>query len=165
MVESCQSQLVEVSFCVNGMDRKVTVDPRYSLADVLRDELLLTALHLGCEQGVCGACTVLIDGEPATSCLTLAVEAAGADIQTVEHFSNANSELGKLEQSFLEHGAFQCGFCTPGFLVMGHHILDNGLGKSRDAVRECLSGNICRCTGYEPIVDAIVAVSGQDSKQ
>ncbi len=136
MVNDNQSQSVVVSFRVNGIDRRISVDPRYALADVLRDELSLTGLHLGCEQGVCGACMVLIDGEPAVSCLTLAVEAEGADIQTIEHFSGATSELGRLEKSFIEHGAFQCGFCTSGFLVMGHHILDKGLGKDRETVRE-----------------------------
>lgn len=165
MVNDNQSQSVVVSFRVNGIDRRVSVDPRYALADVLRDELLLTGLHLGCEQGVCGACTVLIDGEPAVSCLTLAVQAEGSDIQTVEHLSGATSELGRLEKSFIKHGAFACGFCTPGFLVMGHHILDKGVGKDREMVRECLSGNVCRCTGYEPIIDAIVAVgAGEDVK-
>jgi carbon-monoxide dehydrogenase small subunit len=165
MVNDNQAQSVVVSFRVNGIDRRIVVDPRYLLADVLRDELSLTGLHLGCEQGVCGACTVLIDGEPAVSCLTLAVQAEGCDIQTVEHFSGATPELGRLEKSFLEHGAFQCGFCTPGFLVMGHHILERGLGANRETVRECLSGNVCRCTGYEPIIDAIVAVgTGEDVK-
>jgi aerobic carbon-monoxide dehydrogenase small subunit len=165
MVGNNQSPSVVVNFRVNGIDRELSVDPRYALADVLRDELALTGLHLGCEQGVCGACTVLIDGEPAVSCLTLAVQAQGCDIQTVEHFSQSTSELGQLEKSFLKHGAFQCGFCTPGFLVMAHHILDNGLGNDREKVRECLSGNICRCTGYEPIIDAIVAASsGEDFK-
>jgi carbon-monoxide dehydrogenase small subunit len=160
-----RSQSIMVSFRVNGIDRQVSVDPRYALADVLRDELFLTGLHLGCEQGVCGACTVLIDGEPAVSCLTLAVEVQGADIQTIEHLSGSTSGLGDLEKSFIEHGAFQCGFCTPGFLVMGHHILNKGLGKDRDTVRECLSGNVCRCTGYEPIIDAIVAVgAGKEPK-
>lgn len=165
MVKEKHTQSVVVNFRVNGVDRQVTVDPRYALADVLRDELSLTGLHLGCEQGVCGACTVLIDGEPALSCLTLAVQAEGSDIQTVEHLSGGASELGRLEKSFIKHGAFQCGFCTPGVLVMGHHILDKGLGKDREKVRECLSGNVCRCTGYEPIIDAIVAVgAGEDVK-
>ncbi len=159
MVDKYQFRSVVVNFRVNGIERELSVDPRYALADVLRDELALTGLHLGCEQGVCGACTVLIDGEPALSCLTLAVQAQGCDIQTVEHFSQPASELGRVEKSFMQHGAFQCGFCTPGFIVMAHHILDQGLGHDREKVREHLSGNICRCTGYEPIIDAIVAAS------
>jgi aerobic carbon-monoxide dehydrogenase small subunit len=165
MTDNKQTQPVAVSFRVNGVDRNVSVDLRYLLADVLRDELFLTGLHLGCEQGVCGACMVLIDGEPAVSCLILAVEAKGADIRTVEHFSARGSELGALEKSFLKHGAFQCGFCTPGFLVMGHHILQQGLGRDRETIRECLSGNVCRCTGYEPIIDAIFAAGAEDNKK
>ncbi|MCC7346533.1 MAG: (2Fe-2S)-binding protein [Variibacter sp.] len=159
MVDDPPPQTVTVSFRVNGVERRLSVDPRYALADVLRDELALTGLHLGCEQGVCGACTVLIDGEPAVSCLTLAVQAEGSDVRTIEHLSESAAGLGALEQSFLRHGAFQCGFCTPGFLVIGHYILDNGLAKDRETVRALLAGNICRCTGYEPIVDAILAVS------
>src|SRR6187200_1213410 len=108
------SEAVTVSFQVNGIERQVSVDPRYALADVLRDELSLTGLHLGCEQGVCGACMVLIDGEPVLSCLTLAVEVQGCEIQTVEGLSPTGTELGPLGESFIEHCAFQCGFCTPG---------------------------------------------------
>jgi aerobic-type carbon monoxide dehydrogenase small subunit (CoxS/CutS family) len=153
---------VSVEFRVNGELRRIEVPPRYLLSDVLREQLLLTGLHLGCEQGVCGACTVMIDGEPAVSCLTLAVEADGAEIQTAEQLCRTESgDLGRLERSFIEHGAFQCGFCTPGALTMGHYILDNGLATSRESVRACLSGNICRCTGYEPIVDAILAAAAQ----
>lgn len=153
-----QSRSVEVNFCVNGIDRQVSIDPRYALSDVLREDLSLTGLHVGCEQGVCGACTVLIDGEPAVSCLTLAVQADGCDIKTVESLSDPNSGLARLQRSFIKHGAFQCGYCTPGFLMMGHYILTSGHGKTRETVRDSLSGNICRCTGYEPIIDAIVAV-------
>lgn len=161
MAKDSRTRLVPVTFRVNDREWNLSVDPRYSLADVLRDELSLTGLHLGCEQGVCGACTVLIDGEPALSCLTLAVQAEGCDITTVEYLSRTESGLGRLEKSFMVHGAFQCGFCTPGFLVMGHHILDKGLAEDRETVRECLSGNICRCTGYEPIIDAIVATAAK----
>jgi carbon-monoxide dehydrogenase small subunit len=135
------------------------VDPRFLLADVLRDELSLTGLHLGCEQGVCGACMVLIDGEPSLSCLTLAVETEGRDIQTVEYLSRPGGGMASLGKAFIENCAFQCGYCTPGVLVMAHHILSKRLGKDRDKVRELLSGNICRCTGYEPIIDAILSVS------
>jgi aerobic carbon-monoxide dehydrogenase small subunit len=159
MADNTQSRSVPVRFCVNGVSRELTVDPRYALADVLRDELSLTGLHLGCEQGVCGACMVMIDGEPALSCLTLAVEAQGCDIQTVEHLAAPGTEPGPLGKSFIEHCAFQCGFCTPGVLVIAHHILNKGIGHDREKVREHLSGNICRCTGYEPIIDAIVAAS------
>ena len=159
MDNSTRSRSVAIHLRVNGVERELTVDPRYALADVLRDELSLTGLHLGCEQGVCGACTVLMDGEPALSCLTLAVEAQGRDIQTVENLTPPGSELGPLGKAFIENCAFQCGFCTPGVLVMAHHILNKGIGHDRDKIREHLSGNICRCTGYEPIVDAIVEAS------
>ncbi len=162
MVGETQSKSIAVNFRVNGIVRQLCIDPRYALSDVLRDELLLTGLHLGCEQGVCGACTVLIDGEPALSCLTLAVQAEGSDIHTIEHFSDSSSEMERLKMSFIKHGAFQCGFCTPGVLIMAHYILKSGRGKNRDVIRELLCGNICRCTGYEPIIDAIIAVDAEE---
>jgi aerobic-type carbon monoxide dehydrogenase small subunit (CoxS/CutS family) len=143
---------------------ELTVEPRHTLADVLRDRLGLTGLHLGCEQGVCGACTVLIDGEPALSCLMLAVEVEGQRIQTVEHLCGGPDSPGALERSFLEHGAFQCGYCTPGMLVMGHYLLDQGLATDRDVIRDHLSGNVCRCTGYESIIDAIAAAATVEAK-
>ena len=154
-----QAQSVTVRVRVNGDPCELRVDPRFLLADVLRDELSLTGLHLGCEQGVCGACMVLIDGEPALSCLTLAVETEGCDIQTVEYLSRPGGGMAPLGKAFIENCAFQCGYCTPGVLVMAHHILSKRLGQDRDKVRELLSGNICRCTGYEPIIDAILSVS------
>lgn len=149
-----------VNLRVNGRLHAVEVDPRFLLSDVLRDQLSLTGLHLGCEQGVCGACTVLMDGEPVVSCLTLAAEAESAEIQTVEYFSKPDGNLGELEAAFLKHGAFQCGFCTPGFLAVGHYLIQNGLATSRQTIKENLSGNICRCTGFEPIIDAIVEAAG-----
>lgn len=159
MQSNPDAELVPVTLNVNGKARALDIDPRYTLADVLRDQLRLTGLHLGCEQGVCGACMVNIDGEPALSCMTLAVEAQNAEIRTIEAISTETGELGRLEQAFIEGGAFQCGFCTPGVLVMAHHIVDNGLATSEERVRELLSGNICRCTGYEPIVQAIMSVA------
>ena len=150
---------MEITLQVNGEDRRVSIESRFLLSDVLRDKLRLTGLHLGCEQGVCGACTVMIDGEPMVSCLTLAVEAQGRQIETVEALAKPGGCLGDLEQAFIEFGAFQCGFCTPGFLVIGHHLLNRGLANDRDVVRRHLNGNVCRCTGYEAIIDAIVAVA------
>jgi carbon-monoxide dehydrogenase small subunit len=150
---------VPVTLRVNDVEHRIDVPPRYALSDVLRDQLRLTGLHTGCEQGVCGACMVLIDGEPTVSCLTLAVEAQGVEIHTVEHLTGPTSNPGRLERSFIKCGAFQCGFCTPGFLVIGHHILRQKWRGDPVAVRECLSGNICRCTGYEPIIDAITAAA------
>jgi carbon-monoxide dehydrogenase small subunit len=166
MVNQDQSNTITVNFAVNGVDRNIRIDPRYSLADVLRDQLRLTGLHLGCEQGVCGACAVLIDGEPAVSCLTLAAQVDGANIETVEHIAGSGPDLGKLQRSFIKHGAFQCGFCTPGFLIMGHYLVKAGMAGDRETVRRNLSGNICRCTGYESIIDAIVAVgAGADGDE
>jgi carbon-monoxide dehydrogenase small subunit len=138
------------------------IEPRHTLADVLRDRVGLTGLHLGCEQGVCGACTVLVDGEPTLSCLALAVEVEGSNVQTVEHLCGGPDSPGALERSFVKHGAFQCGYCTPGMLVMGHYLLRKGLAGDRESVRAHLSGNVCRCTGYEAIIDAIVAVAAQE---
>jgi len=156
-LNSADAALVSVTLRVNGQTRVLRIDPRYTLADVLRDDLGLTGLHLGCEQGVCGACIVTIDGEPALSCMNLAVQVDGAEIQTIEAICRDAAGLGRVEKAFMEHGAFQCGFCTPGFLVIAHHIVDNGWATSRERVRNLLSGNVCRCTGYEPIIDAIMA--------
>jgi aerobic-type carbon monoxide dehydrogenase small subunit (CoxS/CutS family) len=159
MPKDDEESTVDVRLRVNGVEHALDVPARYALSDVLRDRLRLTGLHTGCEQGVCGACMVLIDGEPTVSCLTLAVEAQGVEIHTVEHLTGRSPNPGRLERSFMECGAFQCGFCTPGFLVIGHHILRQEWRNDRVAVRECLSGNVCRCTGYEPIIDAIVAAA------
>jgi carbon-monoxide dehydrogenase small subunit len=161
--EPSQAETVSIKLNVNGRAHPVTIDPRFLLSDVIREQLSLTGLHVGCEQGVCGACTVLIDGEPVVSCLMLAAEVGSAEIQTVEHFSMRDGKIGELEAAFLNHGAFQCGFCTPGFLAVGHYILDQGLAKDRATIRANLSGNICRCTGYESIIDAIVDVA-EDKK-
>lgn len=161
MTTEATRRAVPVTLRVNGAERPVVIEPRRMLSDVLRDDLGLTGLHLGCEQGVCGACTVLIDGEPAVSCLCLAMEAQGRDVQTVEHLVRSPA-MQKVTKAFLEHGAFQCGFCTPGFLMMAHDILNKGLGQDREAVRAHLAGNICRCTGYEPIIDAIMAAAAEE---
>jgi len=161
MTANAARRTVPLKLRVNGSERSLLVEPRRALSDVLRDDLGLTGLHLGCEQGVCGACTVLIDGKPAVSCLCLAVEADGCDVQTVEHVVRSPA-MQRITQSFLAHGAFQCGFCTPGFLVMASDILNKGIGRDREAVRDHLNGNICRCTGYEPIIDAIVAAASED---
>lgn len=154
-----EAEVVPLTLRVNDRDYALDIDPRYTLADVLRDRLRLTGLHLGCEQGVCGACMVKVDGEPALSCMIFAVEAQGAEIRTIEAVSQDAGEPGHLERAFSEQGAFQCGFCTPGVLVLAHHIVDHGLATSPERVRELLSGNICRCTGYEPIVQAIMSVA------
>jgi len=154
-----EAEVVPLTLRVNDRDYALDIDPRYTLADVLRDRLRLTGLHLGCEQGVCGACMVNVDGQPALSCMIFAVEAQGADIRTIEAVSHDAGGPGRLERAFIEQGAFQCGFCTPGVLVMAHHIVDRGLATSPERVRELLSGNVCRCTGYESIVQAIMSVA------
>jgi len=164
MQDTADGKLVSIALRVNGESRTLDVEPRWTLADVLRDHLDLTGLHLGCEQGACGACMVTIDGEPALSCMNLAIHVEGADIRTIEEISGGQKPLGKLEHAFIDKGAFQCGYCTPGFLIMGHHLVENGMCESREQVRTALSGNICRCTGYEPIVDAIMAAAEERKK-
>ncbi|HEY8679995.1 MAG TPA: (2Fe-2S)-binding protein [Candidatus Dormibacteraeota bacterium] len=140
---------------VNGISRPVDVDPRVTLADFLRDRLRLTGTHLGCEHGVCGACTVLLDGEAVRSCLLFAVQAEGHSVRTVEGMASEGMP-SPLQQAFERRRAFQCGFCTPGFLATGQDLLDSGRPLTRSNLPELLAGNICRCTGYAPIVDAIL---------
>ena len=126
-----------------------------TLADCLRHELRLTGTHLGCEHGVCGACTVIVNGDAVRSCLMLAVQAEGADVVTVEGLSN-DAALTPLQASFRKHGALQCGFCTPGMITTAHALLSEEPDADADRVREVLSGNLCRCTGYIPIVEAVL---------
>jgi aerobic carbon-monoxide dehydrogenase small subunit len=142
---------VRLRLTVNGAAWEGVVEPRLTLADLLRDRLRLTGTHLGCEHGVCGACTVLLDGEAARSCLTLAVQAEGASVTTVEGLGGDSP----LQRAFLAEGALQCGFCTPGFLVSAEALLRDGRRRSRAELRELLAGCLCRCTGYEPIVEAV----------
>src|SRR5690242_16011015 len=146
---------VALTVTVNGEKCSRTVEARRTLADFLRDELSLTGTHLGCEHGVCGACTVLLDGEAVRSCLMLAVQAEGADIVTVEGLSN-DDDLTPLQKSFRKHHALQCGFCTPGMITTAHALLSEDPDCDAARVREVLSGNLCRCTGYIPIVEAVL---------
>jgi aerobic-type carbon monoxide dehydrogenase small subunit (CoxS/CutS family) len=140
---------------VNGRNIKVQVEPRKLLADFLRDDLDLHGTHLGCEHGVCGACTVLLDGQPVRSCLMLAVQADGAEITTVEALASETA-LHPLQEAFREHHALQCGFCTPGFLMTALHVLcERPELENEEEIRDAISGNICRCTGYQNIVDAV----------
>ena len=147
----------EVSLTVNGVALSRKVSTRMLLSDFLRHELGLTGTHVGCEHGVCGCCTVIIDGWSARSCLTLAVQADGADIRTVESLANADGTLHPLQQAFHEHHALQCGFCTPGFLMAMANYLErtDEPDLSEAKIREVLSGNLCRCTGYQNIVAAV----------
>ena len=146
---------MKVAIEVNGKALEVDVEPRLSLADCLRDVLGLTGTHLGCEHGVCGACTVIVDGEAVRSCLTLAVQVAGENIVTVEGLSR-DDDLTPLQAAFRKHHALQCGFCTPGMVTTAHALLSEEPNADADRVREVLSGNICRCTGYVPIVEAVL---------
>ena len=146
---------IESKFTVNGADCSVSVEARTSLADCLRHELKLTGTHLGCEHGVCGACTIIVNGEAVRSCLMLAAQADGCDIVTVEGLSSGD-DLGPLQMAFRRHHALQCGFCTPGILTTAHALLSAEPDADAERVREVLSGNICRCTGYVPIVEAIL---------
>ncbi|HJU17153.1 MAG TPA: (2Fe-2S)-binding protein [Stellaceae bacterium] len=144
-----------IAFTVNGKRVAVAVEPRLSLADCLRNQLRLTGTHLGCEHGVCGACTVLVDGEAVRSCLILAVQAEGSEIVTIEGLSRDDG-LSPLQTAFRKHHALQCGFCTPGILTTAHALLTEEPDAGEERIRSVLSGNLCRCTGYIPIVEAIL---------
>lgn len=140
---------------VNGQSLAITVAVRRSLADFLRDELGLTGTHLGCEQGVCGACTVMVDGVPTRSCLMFAVQADGSDIVTIEGLAGDGGGLHPIEEAFAERHGLQCGFCTPGMIMASLGYLERPGPHSRDELRRYLSGNLCRCTGYMKILDAV----------
>jgi aerobic carbon-monoxide dehydrogenase small subunit len=148
------SSHVTISLKVNGETVSRQVEPRTHLADFLRDSLELTGTHIGCEHGVCGACTVRMDGDIVRGCLVLAVQADGADIWTVEGLSDSG-ELAGLQSAFRERNALQCGYCTPGMLLTAQELLNREAAPSRETIREHISGNYCRCTGYQAIVDAV----------
>ena len=153
------SETLSISVKVNGEEYDRTVEVRLTLADFLREELDLTGTHLGCEHGVCGACTVLYDGQAVRSCLMLAVQANGAEITTVEGLS-PDGQLNRLQAAFQENHALQCGFCTPGMLITATAFLKENPHPTEAQVREAISGNICRCTGYVSIVKAVVQAGG-----
>ena len=144
---------------VNGREYERTVEVRKTLADLLREDLDLTGTHLGCEHGVCGACTVLLDGAPARACLMLAVQADGAHLLTVEGLADGE-RLHPLQDAFWAHHGVQCGYCTPGILLTAKAFLDEHPRPTRAEIREMLAGNLCRCTGYQFIIDAIEAAAG-----
>lgn len=144
---------------VNGQERTGAVEARKSLADFLREDLDLTGTHLGCEHGVCGACTVLLEGEPVRSCLLLAVQADGAEVLTVEGLGPGAGGLHPLQEAFWAHHGLQCGFCTPGILLSAYAFLREHPAPTEGEVREMLAGHLCRCTGYEQIVAAIRAAA------
>ena len=149
---------LDIELRVNGETVSARVEARQTLVDFLRDDLSLTGTHVGCEHGVCGACTVLLDGEVIRGCLVFAVQCDGAEVETIEGLSDAGT-IADLQHAFQQRNALQCGYCTPGMLISANELLARGSVPSRDAIREHLSGNYCRCTGYQAIVDAIEAVA------
>ncbi|NQV57232.1 MAG: (2Fe-2S)-binding protein [Rhodospirillales bacterium] len=149
---------IQITTQVNGDTVTADVEPRQSLVDFLRDELGLTGSHVGCEHGVCGACTVRLDGQIVRGCLTLAVQADGAEVETIEGASESGA-IADLQKAFHERNAVQCGFCSPGMLLSAAELLDHKPDAGRSEIREFLSGNYCRCTGYQTIVDAIEEVA------
>ena len=151
-------RLFDVSIRVNGDDVRECVEARKTLVDFLREDLGLTGSHVGCEHGVCGACTVLVNGEVVRGCLTLAVQCDGAEVETIEGISDSG-RIADLQEAFQRRNALQCGFCTPGMLIGAQTLLAGGSVPSRDTIRDHLSGNYCRCTGYQAIVDAIESVA------
>ena len=144
------------TFTVNGKPYEVILESHMTLLDVLREQVGLTGTKCGCRNGDCGACTVLIDGKPTLSCLTLAVTAKGKDIMTIEGLAEGNT-LHPIQRAFIDHGAIQCGFCTPGMILSSKALLDENPSPTKEEVKIALAGNLCRCTGYVKIVDAILA--------
>jgi carbon-monoxide dehydrogenase small subunit len=146
---------VTVQLSVNGAPREATVEPRLTLADFLREQCHLTGTHLGCEHGVCGSCTVLVDGAAVRSCLMFAVQADGTEVTTIEGIGSPDGELSTIQSAFRDCHGLQCGFCTPGFIVSVTALLRDNPNPTDDEIREGLSGNLCRCTGYQGIVKAV----------
>lgn len=158
------SNKMTVQITVNGVLQTRDVEPRTTLVDFLRDELGLTGTHVGCEHGVCGACSVLLDGDPVRSCCMFAVQADGMRVTTVEGLAPQRGSMSKIQDAFCEKHALQCGYCTPGMLVATHALVQHTPHPSEAQIREAISGNLCRCTGYQQIVDAVkhaTAVEGQ----
>jgi carbon-monoxide dehydrogenase small subunit len=149
---------MDIELTVNGEHVRESVEPRMSLADFLRERLQLTGTHLGCEMGACGACLVLLGGKPVHACLVLAVQAAGETVETIEGLSESGA-IADLQAAFHDRNALQCGFCTTGMMVNAHALLGDNPAPGRAEIRDALSGNYCRCTGYEAIVDAIDATA------
>ena len=156
------SRFINISLRVNGEDVRATVPSRLNLVDFLREELSLTGSHVGCEHGVCGACTITVDGETVRGCLMLAAQADGKEITTIEGLAE-NGQSAQLQAAFTKHNALQCGFCTPGMLASALGYVNAGGSADRDIIRQHISGNYCRCTGYQSIVNAICDVIEETS--
>ena len=148
----------QLQLTVNGELRQLLAEPYYSLLDTLRDELRLTGTKKGCDEGDCGACTVILDGNPVTSCLVLAFSARDAEVTTIEGIATADS-LHPLQQAFVDYGGLQCGFCTPGLIMAGLGLLEENSAPTEEAVKFAIGGNLCRCTGYTKVVEAIMAAA------
>ena len=148
-----------IALTVNGTRHEIAVEARRTLADVLRHDLGYTGTHLGCEHGICGACTVLLDGQPTRSCLVFGVQADDAEIETVEGLAGDDGALNPLQDAFSEHHALQCGFCTPGFLMLATALLRENPHPTDDEIRDAMASNICRCTGYQSILEAVKAAA------
>jgi aerobic carbon-monoxide dehydrogenase small subunit len=160
--------MVDITLTINGATRTGSPEARKTLADFLRDDLNLTGTHLGCEHGVCGACTVIVDGRAVRSCLMLAVQAAGTEVTTIEGLAMKGAgggELGTLQQAMWDSHSFQCGFCTPGMVMQAAAFLSDHPDADEQQVREALSGNICRCTGYQSIIDGVLLAAKRNRER
>jgi aerobic-type carbon monoxide dehydrogenase small subunit (CoxS/CutS family) len=155
---------MKVALTVNGEAREAEVEPRTLLADTLRQQLGLTGTHIGCEQGVCGACTVLVDGRPARSCLMFTVQLQGREVETVESLENADGSLNSLQQSFQDHHGLQCGFCTAGILMSLTSLFRQEPSPDEEQIRDHVQGHLCRCTGYQQLVEAALAESDRNAQ-
>jgi carbon-monoxide dehydrogenase small subunit len=151
-----------LSFTVNGDKYDVMVSPLTKLVDVLRDNLLITGTKKGCAEGECGACTVIMDGRPVSSCLVLALQADGAEITTIEGLEHEDGTLDPIQESFMNSAAIQCGYCSPGMMIMGKALLKINPHPTEEEIRDALSGNLCRCTGYQQIVEAVKAAAEKE---
>lgn len=151
-------QFLQISLKVNGKEHEVNVEPRETLLEVIRDRLGLTGTKLSCDMEVCGACTVLLDGRPVSSCTTLAFEARGKEVMTIEGLAS-DGKLHPLQEAFLEKGGLQCGFCTPGMILTAKTLLEENPDPTEEEIKEYMHGNLCRCTGYQMIVESIMAAS------
>jgi carbon-monoxide dehydrogenase small subunit len=158
MIETC-----DITLTINGRDHAIRVEPRRTLADAIRDDCGQTGTHVGCEHGVCGACTVMVDGEAVRACLMFAVQAQGRAIRTVEGLADGDA-LHPLQRAFMDHHGLQCGFCTPGFLMLAASVLERDPAISEAEIVELLSSNLCRCTGYQGIVAAVRAAAAEMRK-
>ena len=154
------AEMMNVHLNINGSTSSISVEPRKTLADAIREDVGLTGTHLGCEHGVCGACTVLLDGEMVRSCLMFAVQAEGSEITTIEGLGQ-NGELHPMQAAFSEYHGLQCGFCTPGMILAGVDFVSRNPNPTAEEVREGMSGNICRCTGYQKIVESVQAAAAE----